>query len=219
MDITKFTTIIIDCDGILVNHYKGILRKIYDLDQDLPQDIPSQKTIIKQYLDYYYGLSESLVSNGFLASHGFAYQFIMKELNRQYNWRKTFQFGRAMTRWPLYEDAYGALHYLKKFFKVFIRLDIEPEDLPHILKSLELNKEELIIRGQETSALSKILEEKGESIDDCLLLTTTSLAEVTQFPNVRILHRSPLYAPDTTKTESLASLVIEHQNTIRSSWH
>lgn len=219
MDITKFTTIIIDCDGILVNHYKGILSKIYDLEQDLPQDIPSQEAIINQYLNHYYGLSESLLSNGFPASHGFAYQSIMKEHNRQSTWRKTFQFGRAMTKWPLYEDAYGALHYLKKFFNIFIRLDMETEDLPHIIKSLEMNREDLIIRGHKTGELLNTLEGKGEVIDDCLLLTTPNLAEVTQFPNVRILHRSPLCTPGTSSTESLANLVIEHQNTIRNSWH
>ncbi|MDC0610257.1 hypothetical protein OAP63_05945 [Vibrio sp.] len=219
MDITTFDTLIIDCDGILVNHYQGILNKIYELQKNLPQDIPYQESVIHQYLKHYYNLSDSIYENGFCVTHCFSFQTLMNELKATSNWKHTFQFGRAVNQWPMYEDAYGALHYLKKFYRVLIRCDREPEDIPQIIKSLAITEHELIIREHFDSDLSNTIRSLGLNTHTTLLLTTPHLAELTQFPNTRVIHRSAVFLPENANRESLAKFVLEHQTALRSSWH
>ncbi|CAM3655489.1 hypothetical protein VA7868_04129 [Vibrio aerogenes CECT 7868] len=219
MDITKYKTLIIDCDGILVNHFHGILTKLYELQQNLPQDISYQTNLIQRYLDHYYHLSDALDQNGFCASHCFTFQSLMKQDQQNQDWRMTFRFGRTIKHWPLYEDAYGALHYLKKFFRVFIRCDREPEDIPYLIENLGITQKDLIIRGSQANDLHNVLATQGHDIESALLLTTPHLAHMTSFPNTRVIHRYRIPSSDQPTGESLADLVIEHQNILRNSWH
>ncbi|SHO55976.1 HAD family hydrolase [Vibrio quintilis] len=219
MDITQYKTLVIDCDGVLINHFHGILTKLYELQQDLPQNISYQEFLIQSYLDHYYDLSDSLSQNGFCASHCFTFQALMQRYKLNQDWKRTFRFGRTIKHWPLYEDAYGALHYLKKFFRVLIRCDREPEDIPYLIENLGINQEDLIIRGSEESDLSTTLSSQGNEVGSTLLLTTPHLAKITAFPNTKVIRRYPVSSSDHGSAESLADLVIEHQNILRSTWH
>lgn len=219
MDIVNYETIVIECDGILVNHYQGILNKIYELQQNLPQNIPFKRSLIQTYLDYYHNQSGSVEEYGFCALHCFSFQALMESYHFDVNWRRTFQFGRAMKHWPLFEDAYGALHYFKKFFHVLLRCDREPEDIHHIINKLGISKQALIVRNETKNGLADELNSRGINIETTLLITTADIAENCHFPNTKIIHRSNFKEEISSKNESLASLVVQHQNTIRNSWH
>jgi len=216
MDSTQFSTMVIDCDGVLVNHCQGILSKINELQQDLPQDMPLQESLIHQYLNQYYSLSSSLEENGFCASHCFTFQKVMSEANLKTSWKKTFQFGRTIRNWPVYEDSYGALQYFKKFFRVYIRCDREPEDVPFLVKSLGIEQSDLIIRSHNNQGLTNELLRKGVDIDSCLLLTTSRLAELTEFPNIQVIRRTTIFSQKNSDQRSLARLVFDHQDYLRS---
>jgi hypothetical protein len=219
MNITDFETIVIECDGILINHYQGILNKIYELQQNLPQNIPFKKSLIQDYIDHYHNQSQSLDDNGFCALHCFTYQTLMKQNQVAFNWKRTFQFGRAMKHWPMYEDAYGALHYLKKFFNVLIRCDREPEDIPNIINNLKISEQDLIIRSEQKDGLSDALSLRGLNSASTLLITTPDIAKINAFPNTRVVRRHQFKPEPDAQNESLADLVLEHQNLIRNTWH
>ncbi|MCE0494968.1 hypothetical protein [Vibrio salinus] len=219
MDITNFKTIIIECDGILINHYQGILNKIYELQQNLPQNIPFKKSLIRDYMEHYHNKSDSLTDNGFCALHCFTFQALMEQNQISFNWKRTFQFGRAMKHWPLYEDAYGALHYLKKFFKILIRCDREPEDIPYIINDLDIQSNDLIIRNDKEDGLIDELKFREIDVSSCLLITTPDIAKTNPFPNTKIIHRNQFKQNSDSHGDTLASLVVEHQNAIRNSWH
>ncbi len=215
MDSTQFSTLIIDCDGVLINHCQGILGKMNDIQQDLPQDIIFQQSLIQRYLNHYYSLSHSLDENGFCASHGFTFQKMMSEANIQTSWKKTFQFGRAIKDWPIYEDSYGALQYFRKFFRVFVRCDREPEDIEKLIKTLGINHTELLIRDYNNQELKNELLRKGENLESCLLITTPRLAELTEFPNIQVIRRATIFSHKDSGQRSLARLVFDHQEHLR----
>ena len=216
MDTTQFSTIVIDCDGVLVNHCQGILGQINELQQNLPQEIPFQQSLIQQYLNHYYSLSSSLDENGFCASHCFTFQTIMSGIGIKTSWKKTFQFGRNMRYWPIYEDSYGALQYFKKFFRVFVRCDREPEDVARLIKNLGIEHSDIIIRDYNNQGLKNELLRKGEDIESCLLITTPRLAELTEFPNIQVIRRSTIFSHNDSGQRSLARLVFDHQDHLRS---
>ncbi len=216
MDSTQFSTLIIDCDGVLVNHCQGILGKMNEIQQDLPQDIVFQQSLIQHYLNHYYSLSNSLDENGFCASHGFTFRKMMSEANIQTSWKKTFQFGRTIRSWPIYEDSYGALQYFKKFFRVYVRCDREPEDVYNLVENLGISHSKLIIRNHNNQGLKQHLRLKGENIESCLLITTPRLAELTEFPNIQIIRRTTIFSQKDSGQRSLARLVFDHQDHLRS---
>jgi len=216
MDSTQFSTIVIDCDGILVNHCQGILSRINELQQNLPQEMPRQESLIHRYLNHYYSLSSSLDENGFCASHCFTFQKVMSDASVKTSWKKTFQFGRTIRHWPVYEDSYGALQYFKKFFRVYIRCDREPEDIPFLIKSLGIEHSDIIIRSQYNHGLINELLKKGEQVENCLLLTTQRLSELTEFPNIQVIRRATIFSQTDSGQRSLARLVFDHQDYLRS---
>ncbi|CAG8999744.1 MAG: hypothetical protein CENE_01723 [Candidatus Celerinatantimonas neptuna] len=216
MDITQYDTIVIDCDGILINHAQGILTNIYELQQDLPQNIAYRNDLIQRYFEHYYGLSDSISENGFCASHCFAFQQVMKHLSVRTNWREALRFARSVNDWPVFEDAYGALHYLRKFFHVLVRCDREPEDVPSIVDKFNINHRDIIIRTPGEDAIKSAIVRLGQSADTCLHLTSPFLAPLSSFENIQIIRRNdPAYESD----DSLARVVMEHQSHLRHSWH
>lgn len=216
MDITQYDTIVMDCDGILINHAQGILANMYELQQDLPQNIADRHDLIQRYLDYYYGLSDSICENGFCASNCFTFQQVMKQLDVRVNWREALRFARSVNDWPLFEDAYGALHYLRKFFHVLVRCDRDPEDVSHLVEKLHINHRDIIVRMPPSHSLNAALVSRGYDADTCLHLTSPFLAALSSFENTQVIRRNdPSYGSD----DSLASVVMSHQNCLRNSWH
>jgi 2-haloacid dehalogenase len=241
MDITNFKAIIIDCDGILVNHHQGILTKIFDLQQNLPQDIPSQRKLLQHYLDHYYSLSPELNKNGFAATHCFAYQKLMENdllmgngqpiesdhfmksdqfienYQIEFTWKKAFRFVRSVSDWPNYEDAFGALQYLKKFFRVFVRCDRDREDIPSLLERLNLAENDVIPRSPNENQLKQFLDDQSIDPQSCLALTTPYLLSYTQLPHVKVLQRQTTgdNYEKAHADQTLASLVIAHQEKLR----
>lgn len=216
MNITQFSTLVIDCDGILVNHCQGILTSIHNLQRNLPQDTKFKQAMLQFYLKHYYQLSERLEQNGFFASHCFAFQATMSNLHEDTSWKNTLSFGRTMSQWPIYEDSFGALQYFKKFFRVFIRCDREPEDIDYLIENLGITRNNLIIRTKDNGSLLEELKLRGENIDSCLLFTTPYLAQLTDFPNIQLFQRSKILNTNHYHHSSLAQQVFQHQNHLRS---
>lgn len=215
MDSKRFGTIVIDCDGVLVNHCQGVLSKMNELQQELSQESQFQECLIHQYFNHYYSLSDTLDENGFCASHCFTYQKVMSNIKIKTTWKKTFQFGRTIRTWPIYEDAYGALQYFKKFFRIYIRCDRDPEDIPYLINNLGIEAADIIIRNHHNNGLISALDKKGEDIQHCLLLTTPRLAKLTNFPNVQVIRRATIFSHNDTNQRSLACLVFDHQTQLR----
>ncbi|MEI8634777.1 hypothetical protein P4S72_27450 [Vibrio sp. PP-XX7] len=130
MRLTDYRVLLIDCDGVLIDHHGGIGSHLSVLQQNLPHKMKPQQACLAQYDAHVEALNPSLPELGFSALHCFAYQQFMQAQGTPVNWKESLHFARSIVDWPQYEDAFGALRYLRKFYNIIVRCDREPEDLP-----------------------------------------------------------------------------------------
>ncbi|MNE01641.1 hypothetical protein D3C76_548290 [compost metagenome] len=101
----------------LVDRERGILEGLRPLaaQSARPLDDP-------QLLDAYRQLSAQLAhqTNSLAALHGQLYQRLAQQLLLDPDWDASVAFGSAAAKWPIYEDAPGALQYLSKFYRLIL---------------------------------------------------------------------------------------------------
>jgi hypothetical protein len=215
MSLMDYQVIIIDCDGILINSHQGILSKIYQLRQDLPQNQLTRQSLIQHFDACYYRQTPRIPELGFCALHALTYQQVLAHYSLKTHWKEMLHFARSANTWPRYADAWGAVQYLRKFFRVIVRCDRDIEDLPTLRSGFDLPAEEILIRTPDPHQIQQYLESQGISPQQSLMITTPALAKTFEVPNIHCIERGFIDPPDTR--ENLAALVIAHQSALRQS--
>ena len=210
MSDRQIQLVILDCDGVLINHHQGFLLNLYKLRQDMPQDILSQQKAINHYDERYVHYLRQLPELGFCAIQCFCFADVLTHFGLQAQWREMLHFARSIGKWPKFEDAFGALHYLKKFYRVMVRCDREKEDVEYLKQKFQLSPNDILLRDSEPDQIQRHLRSLGLTDDQAVVVTNPINAQTLTFPHVRVLSR----AGSSTK-ESLATLIFEHQENLR----
>ncbi|MZI94953.1 hypothetical protein F9817_17385 [Vibrio sp. CAIM 722] len=206
----ELEVLILDCDGVLINHHQGFLTNLYNLRQDLPQNSVTRRAAITAFETAYAKYIERLPELGFSAIQCFCFAEVLEHFSRETNWREMLHYSRSIGKWPDYEDAYGALHYLKKFYRVVVRCDREMEDIEFIKKRFGIEKNDILLRDMEPDQIQRFLRSIGLTDEQGLVVTNPQNAQRLSFPYIREISR----AFDGSK-ESLVSLIVEHQRKLR----
>ncbi|PPC74286.1 2-haloalkanoic acid dehalogenase [Pokkaliibacter plantistimulans] len=219
MHLTDYQALLIDCDGVLIDHESGIWSALQQFQQNLPHDALNRQQLMSDYHRTLNELMPRLSELGFTGCLCFAYRQLMESHGYQPSWRESLRFARAVVNWPLFEDAPGALLYLRKFYRVLVRCDRETEDVPSLCERLGVSAKEVIIRGETPEEEKRQLAERGVYPDHLLLVTNACLAAKNSYPAICLLQRPGSLMKKQPKTKlrisSLAELVFQHQESLR----
>jgi hypothetical protein len=213
--------------GTILDRERGILEGLR------PLAVQGQSTLSDaQLLNAYREVAQTLTVQDAQPSpsafHGRLYQGVAQLLQVVPGWDDSVAFGSSSSHWPIYEDAPGALQYLKKFYRLILIAPPQCIDVAGLGHRLPSAFDAIIEPSNQNwhSSLEQALQ--GLDLERSELLPVRSIesddpwAERVDFPlcTLRRGHKPPwnhsLQAMDGKRCEyaSLADLAHAHQKAL-----
>lgn len=214
MVLTDYQALIFECDGVLVDSDSGLWTTLQTLlgEADIA---PDRSTMLSRFYAEQTILEASPEDLGFSGRLCFAHRNLSKALGLQVSWDDSLAFSRTARDWPLFEDAPGAVQYMRKFYRVAILSDRGTEDRVDLTARLGLDEKDMINRGE----LSAWLAEREIQAHRVLMVSTkTEPCQPFDLCHLRREQEGLLWlcsAP--VCADSLADLVSQHQSSLRQS--
>ncbi|GGJ93288.1 hypothetical protein [Pseudomonas matsuisoli] len=224
MRITQYKALGFSCYGTLMDREGGVLEGLRPL---LAHTQP--KWLMAAYVRTLGELRTQAPSSGQKALHAQTYLRLAQDLQQPEDWDAGLAFGNNAGRWPIFEDAPGALMYLSKFYRLVLLPPADMDDATVLTERLPVTFDAIVDHRAEDphSALDKAL--KTLDLDRSDLLPVRSPATddpwqgVVDFPVCTLRRRHGLpwqkaaQAIDVKRCEyaSLADLVHAHQIALR----
>ena len=84
---------------------------------------------------------------GFSGLLCFAHRQLAERLGLRASWEEGMSFARSACNWSLFEDAPGAMLYLRKFYRLLVYCDRDAEDREQLCERLGISSEDLHSRA------------------------------------------------------------------------
>ncbi|MCW1247468.1 HAD family hydrolase [Pseudomonas sp. SAICEU22] len=217
MHLTDYRALLIDCDEVLVDRDSGIWTALQPLLESHP-GVLAREEVLAEFDAAVRGLYPRFSELGFSGLLCFAHRQLAERLKLKANWEEGMSFARSASTWSLFEDAPGAMLYLRKFYRLLVccdrdaedrdalceRLGIAPEDL-HSRASNPLEDEAWLLANtlqpEHIMQVSKASERLQKSAGLCLIRRGSELSTEEQSADFHIT--------------SMADLVAQHQLSLR----
>ena len=171
-----------------VTHYKALglsVGTVLDRERGIldglrPLTVQSRSAIgDAQLLDVYRRVARTLVGPAAQASptafHGQLYQQVAQLLHVAPGWDESVAFGSSSAHWPLYEDAPGALQYLRKFYCLILVAPPQGIDVAALSSRLPLKFDAIVEPSDRNwhSSLEQALQRLGLERSELLPVRST----------------------------------------------
>ena len=217
MDLTDYRALLIDCDEVLVDRDSGVWTALQPLLENR-YGILGREEVLSEFNEAVRALYPRFSELGFSGLLCFAHRQLAERLGLKVSWEEGMTFARSVRNWSLFEDAPGAMLYLRKFYRLLVHGDREAEDREALCERLGIMPEDLL------SPASKPLEDR-----DWLLandLKAKEILQVSRYPAeppisaglclIRRDHgRYTQQCPADYCINSMADLVAQHQLSLR----
>lgn len=217
MELTDYRALLINCDEVLFDRDSGLWTALQPLLEGYPQT-PSREQVLAEFDQAMRGLYPRFSELGFSGLLCFAHRQLAERLGIKASWEEGMTFARSVCDWSLYEDAPGAMLYLRKFYRLLIYGDRDSADREAFCERLGISSEDFL------SLASKPLQDRDWLLTNDLepkdiLLVCGSPADLSLAGGVCMIQRGcsePRSAgPADFYIDSMADLVTQHQQSLR----
>lgn len=127
MGLTDYRALLIDCDEVLVDRDSGVWAALQPL-LDSRGGQPSREQVLAEFNAVVAKLYPRFAELGFSGVLCFAHRQLAEAWGLHASWEEGMSFARSAGNWSLFEDAPGAMLYLRKFYRLLVRGDRDAED-------------------------------------------------------------------------------------------
>jgi hypothetical protein len=180
--------------------------------------MPGREEVLAEFDEAVRTLYPRFSELGFSGLLCFAHRQLAERLGLKASWEEGMSFARSACNWSLFEDAPGAMLYLRKFYRLLVYCDRDAEDREQLCERLGIALEDLHSRASnplEDGAwlLSNSLEPKN------ILQISRPPAQPPKSAGLCLIRRghenyTQEYSADYCIT-SMADLVAQHQLSLR----
>jgi hypothetical protein len=217
MYLTDYRALLIDCDEVLVDRDSGIWTALQPLLENHPGML-GREEVLAEFDEAVRTLYPRFSELGFSGLLCFAHRQLAECFGLKISWEEGMSFARSACNWSLFEDAPGAMLYLRKFYRLLVYCDRDAEDREQLCERLGILSEDLHSRA------SKPLEDRAWLLANNLkpeniLQITRPPAERQKSAGLCLIRRGDEnytqdYSADFYIT-SMADLVAQHQLSLR----
>ncbi|WP_411379222.1 2-haloalkanoic acid dehalogenase [Pseudomonas sp. MPB26] len=213
MGLTDYRALLIDCDEVLVDRDSGVWAALQPL-LDNRGGQPSREQVLAEFNEVVATLYPRFAELGFSGVLCFAHRQLAETWGQHASWEEGMSFARSAGNWSLFEDAPGAMLYLRKFYRLLVRGDRDAQDRGVLCERLGIAPEDFISLAEDPQWLNR----QGAEVQPTLHITRPSVG--TQVALDRCLigrHRARQPSPCAADycINSMADLVAQHQLSLR----
>lgn len=135
MGLTDYRALLIDCDEVLVDRDSGVWAALQPL-LDSRGGQPSREQVLAEFNAVVAKLYPRFAELGFSGVLCFAHRQLAEAWGLHASWEEGMSFARSAGNWSLFEDAPGAMLYLRKFYRLLVRGDRDAEDRGGVVRAI-----------------------------------------------------------------------------------
>ncbi|WP_248806592.1 2-haloalkanoic acid dehalogenase [Pseudomonas sp. MWU13-2100] len=143
MGLTEYRALLIDCDEVLVDRDSGVWAALQPL-LDSRGGHSDKEQVLAEYAEVVRVLYPRFAELGFSGSQCFAHRQLAERWGLKASWEEGMSFARSAANWSLFEDAPGAMLYLRKFYRLLVRGDRDTEDRGLLCERLGITPDDFI---------------------------------------------------------------------------
>ncbi|NUT86286.1 2-haloalkanoic acid dehalogenase [Pseudomonas corrugata] len=143
MRLTEYRALLIDCDEVLVDRDSGIWTALQPL-LETHGDPPDKTQVLTEFDEALRALYPRFGELGFSGLLCFAHRQLAERWQLKVSWEEGMSFARSAASWTLFEDAPGAMLYLRKFYRLLVLGDRDAEDRGVLCERLGIEPEDFI---------------------------------------------------------------------------
>ena len=137
MLITDFEALSFDCYGTLIDWESGIIDALKGLTARVKPPL-TRDQILEQHADHESSQQRYTPAKRYRDVLAIVYKRLAEQWGVPAAHEDCVQYGRSVANWPAFEDSAGALHYLKKYFKLVILSNVDNETFQASNRKLEV---------------------------------------------------------------------------------
>lgn len=170
MGLTEYRALLIDCDEVLVDRDAGVWAALQPLMGGCANG-PDREQALTRFHEIIVALYPRFDELGFSGLLCFAHRQLAECLGARSSFEEDMTFARTVGNWTLFEDAPGAMLYLRKFYHLLVCVDRDAEERGVLAQRLGLAAENLVSLAGNRAQCMKALGELDIDPADTLLLT------------------------------------------------
>lgn len=143
MGLTEYRALLIDCDEVLVDRDSGVWSALQPL-LESRSGASDRAQILAEYKAVIGALYPRFDELGFSGLLCFAHRQMAERLGIKASWEEGMTFARSVPTWSVFEDAPGAMLYLRKFYRLLVFVDRDAEDRGVLCERLGLMPDDLL---------------------------------------------------------------------------
>lgn len=211
--LTEYRALLIDCDEVLVDRDSGVWAALQPL-LDSRGGQPAKDEVLAEFNAVVATLYPRFAELGFSGLLCFAHRQLAEKWGLHASWEEGMSFARSAANWSLFEDAPGAMLYLRKFYRLLVRGDRDAEDRVVLCERLGIAPEDFISLAEGPQWLT----DQGDQVQPVLHVTGPSVDTFAGLDRCLIgRHRARHPSPCAAEycINSMADLVAQHQLSLR----
>nr|WP_314568988.1 2-haloalkanoic acid dehalogenase [uncultured Pseudomonas sp.] len=213
MGLTDYRALLIDCDEVLVDRDSGVWAALQPL-LDSRGGQPTREAVLAEFDAIVAALYPRFAELGFSGVLCFAHRQLAEQWGLHASWEEGMSFARSAGNWSLFEDAPGAMLYLRKFYRLLVRGDRDAEDRGLLCERLGIAPEDFISLADDPQW------HNSQAFDEQPILHVTRPSVGAEHALDRCLigrHRATRPSPCAADycINSMADLVAQHQLSLR----
>jgi hypothetical protein len=217
MYLTDYRALLIDCDEVLVDRDSGIWTALQPLLENR-LGMLDREEVLAAFDEAVRTLYPRFSELGFSGLLCFAHRQLAERFGLKASWEEGMSFARSVCNWSLFEDAPGAMLYLRKFYRLLVYCDRDAEDREQLCERLGIAPEDLLSRASKPLEDSVWLLANNLEAKDILQVSRPP-AEPPRSAGLCLISRGhgnyTQHCPADFCINSMADLVAQHQLSLR----
>jgi hypothetical protein len=217
MGLTEYRALLIDCDEVLVDRDSGVWTALQPL-LDSRGGHPDREQVLAEYGEVVRALYPRFAELGFSGVLCFAHRQLAERWGLKASWEEGMSFARSVAGWSLFEDAPGAMLYLRKFYRLLVHGDRDAEDRGLLCERLGIMPDDFISLASDPLLDPQWLKANAFEAGNILHVTRPSADRQTA-KDVCLICRGRSKQPTPCAADycinSMADLVAQHQLSLR----
>lgn len=210
MQLTDYTTLCMDAHGVLIDRDRDIVRGLSPLLALMPAP-PTQEQVLADYVQALHELTDEQM--GAVSAHCTVYRALAERWGLEADWQEGIEFASSLGFGSLYEDAPGAIRYLRKFYQLKVVTSLNEQEFFAFNQRIGLSANERLATGSFVGARAKLREMEAER--GVLLLTAGPAAKNSLAGHCRITRNAKADQPHSPSCVSLSDFIYQHQLALR----
>ncbi len=213
MQLTDYPRLCMAAHGVLMDRDRTILRGLSPLLAQM-RDPPTSQAALSAYFKALHALTDAHMNT--VAAHCTVYCALAGQWGLESDWQAGIAFAGTVDTGTLYEDAPGAIHYLRKFYRLIVVSSLDEREFAALDKRIGLAAGERLATGSFVAARAAVDDIARDP--DVLLLSAGPAPAQCLAGHCRITRLEdalPLGAASAWQFASLSEFVRGHQLALR----